>query len=327
MRCTSKKFRVLSVVLLCISLLCGCGKTQDLENAFQSYDVAAEYNIGSGTGTHQITSFSQNLAVTGTDNISNASVDDSLSEAACLFSLSDGKVLFAKNIYEQLYPASTTKILTAYLVLKYCDLDDTLTISNNALNLEYGSSTCGFNVGDTVTVKDALYGMMLRSGNEAAIALAEHVSGSVDAFAELMNQEATALGATNSHFTNSNGLTDENHYTTVYDLYLIFNAALQNEDFYNIVTATDYTANYTDASGTAVTQDWSTTNGYLSGTYDTPDGVTVLGGKTGTTTAAGSCLVLLSESNGKKYISIVLASQSHDILYKQMSQLLSAEVN
>nr|MCR4841776.1 D-alanyl-D-alanine carboxypeptidase [Eubacterium sp.] len=162
--------------------------------------------------------------------------------------------------------------------------------------------------------------------NDAAVALAEYVSGSVSAFAELMNQTATSMGATNSHFVNPNGLTDPDHYTTVYDLYLIFHAALKNQDFYDLITTTEYTAEYHDASGAAVTNSWHSTCRYLSGSTTAPDGVTVLGGKTGTTTAAGSCLVLLSQnSDGDSFISVVLASQTRDNLYILMNQLLSIE--
>ncbi|MEI3340415.1 MAG: serine hydrolase [Eubacterium sp.] len=139
-------------------------------------------------------------------------------------------------MYEKRYPASTTKILTAYLALKYGKLDDTLTVSQDAIyTLMAGSSICGLKPGDKITLEDALYGLMLCSGNDAANVIAEYISGSTEKFADLMNEEAKALGATQSHFVNAHGLPDEDHYTTAYDLYLIFNAAIKNEDFVHFV--------------------------------------------------------------------------------------------
>ena len=154
---------------------------------------------------------------------------------------------------------------------------------------------------------DLLYGMMLRSGNDAAISIAESISGSVEEFAALMNKEAAALGATQSHFVNPNGLPDENHYTSVYDLYLIFRAALQNETFVQIISTTSYDVTYQAGDGTIEEHTWENTNQYLSGHAKSPDGFTVIGGKTGTTGAAGYCLVLYSmNEQSQPIISIVL---------------------
>mgnify|MGYP000557905175 FL=1 len=224
-----------------------------------------------------------------------------------------------------MYPASTTKILTAYLALKYGNLDDVLTVSSDAVNtLMSGSSICGLKPGDQLTLDQALYGLMLCSGNDAANVIAEYISGSTDKFAELMNKEAQALGATSSHFVNPHGLPDDNHYTTAYDLYLIFNAAIKDDRFVNYISTKKYTTSYTDASGAQVDQVWVNTNGYLKGTYDMPENVTVIGGKTGTTEAAGSCLVLYSENQDKKpYISIVLKGNSKKELYTLMTELLT----
>ena len=122
------------------------------------------------------------------------------------FLVSQGQVSYAQNIYEKMYPASTTKILTAYVALKYGDLDQTLTVSEYAIeSLDPASSVCGLKIGDRITLREALYGLMLRSGNDAANVIAEGISGSMDAFVELMNREALALGATGSHFMNPSG--------------------------------------------------------------------------------------------------------------------------
>ena len=234
-----------------------------------------------------------------------------------------------QNIYERLYPASTTKILTAYIALKYCtDLSQTVTISENAANQASDSSVCGLHAGDVIRMDDLLYGMMLRSGNDAAIAIAESISGSVEEFAALMNKEAAALGATQSHFVNPNGLPDENHYTSVYDLYLIFRAALQNETFVQIISTTSYDVTYQAGDGTIEEHTWENTNQYLSGHAKSPDGFTVIGGKTGTTGAAGYCLVLYSmNEQSQPIISIVLKADGKSNLYLLMNEMLSGFAN
>ena len=123
--------------------------------------------------------------------------------------------------------------------------------------------------------------------------IAEQIAGSQDAFVEMMNQEAQKIGATNTHFVNANGLHSEDHYTTVYDLYLMFNAAMQHEEFLQMLQEKEYQASYQAADGTTVEAVWSTTNQFTKGDVTVPDGVTAVGGKTGTTTAAMSCLVQL----------------------------------
>lgn len=156
------------------------------------------------------------------------------------------------------------------------------------------------------------------------IAIAEHISGSVEAFVDLMNQETQQLGATGSHFMNPNGLPDENHYTTVYDLYLIFQKALQDETFYQLISTSSYTTNYTAADGSAKTQDWSSTNQYKTGESKLPDGFTLVGGKTGTTGDAGFCLVLLTDNaGGQPVISIVLKADCKSNLYLMMNEILA----
>ena len=169
---------------------------------------------------------------------------------------------------------------------------------------------------------------MLESGNDAAIALAEHCSGSVEAFADLMNQTAAKLGATQSNFVNPSGYPDENHYTTIYDMYLIFSNAISLESFVTIINSADHDAAYTNASGNAVNVKFSNTCGYLSGAYEAPEGVNVVGGKTGTTHDAGYCLVLYStNSDNERIISIVYKADGKSNLYLLMNELLSGFAN
>lgn len=152
-------------------------------------------------------------------------------DGGILMEAQTGTVLFAKNEDQPYYPASITKILTALIVLEHCRLDEEVTFSHDDVyNVEAGSSTAGIDEGDVLTVRDCLYALMLASANESANALACHVSGSREAFAELMNQTAESLGCTGSHFANPSGLNDENHYTTAHDMALITRAAIQNPE-------------------------------------------------------------------------------------------------
>ena len=145
----------------------------------------------------------------------------------------------------------------------------------------------------------------------------------IEAFAELCNTRAKELGCETLHFVNPNGLHDENHYTTVYDMYLILNKAISNEEFYKIFTTKTYTCNYT-SGGEAKSVEWNTTNQYLTNSVTTPGGFTILGGKTGTTGAAGYCLVLLSNNEeNDTIISIVFNADCRSNLYLLMSEILS----
>lgn len=314
-----------AAAILCVSLS-GCTQRADVADAYQLYDTTAKYStLNESSSSGDRTLFASGLCVGGTENTQSDQVIADCAESAGVFMVDQGEITYAQNIYEKNYPASTTKILTAYIALKYGDPEQVLTVSENAIStLDPASSVCGLKVGDQITLREALYGLMLRSGNDAANVIAEGISGSTDAFVELMNQEALALGATGSHFMNPSGLPDENHYTTAYDLYLIFNAAVQNEEFVNLISTTSHDTSYLDANGDTVTATWTNSNGYLSGAYKQPDGVTVIGGKTGTTQDAGYCLVLYSKNESDEpVISVVLKGNSRGDLYKIMTQMLS----
>lgn len=307
------------------SLLTGCGS--DPETFTNHYDVYHNSHITNATAESMIIStptfFSEGLCVGGVTNQGTDTVDSQVAGAAGVFNLSNGEVPYAQNIYQRMYPASTTKILTAYLAVKYGNLDDTVTISENAVTVTSDSSVCDLKAGDRMTLRDLVYGLILRSGNDAAIAIAEHMSGSVEEFANLMNQEAASIGATGSHFMNPNGLPDEEHYTTVYDMYLIFQHALQDETFRQIISTTNYTTYYTAADGSGASMEWATTNQYLVDKQDPPEGFTVIGGKTGTTGEAGYCLVLLSNNpDGDEIISIVFKGDCRSNLYLLMNEIL-----
>lgn len=323
MKCIDKKGYFIVGLLLMILCMTGCGQEIVLENSYDTFSSTEKYGMTASANSQIISLFAQELCVGGTENSVDENVANEISEAAGLFNLEAYEVEYARNIHEKLYPASTTKILTAYVALKYGTITDTTEVSEKALQLEAGSSVSELSVGDKISLEQLLYGLLLSSGNDSANVIAEMISGSTEDFAALMNQEARKLGATESNFLNAHGLHDEQHYTTLYDLYLIFNTAIQNESFLKIINTESYTAEYQNNAGETVTKEWSNTNKYLIGETEAPEGITVIGGKTGTTNAAGHCLVLLSEkTNAKPYISIVLKSGSREDLYSQMTDLL-----
>lgn len=200
-----------------------------------------------------------------------------------------GTVLWSRNADTQTPMASTTKIMTALLVLENKNLDDVVTVSEYAASQE--PTVIGLYAGEQITIRDLLYGLMLVSGNDAAVALAESVGGSVDGFVEMMNAKAAELGMVNTHFVTPNGLHDDAHYTTVKDYVKLTVYAMENADFRTIVKTISYTS--TDLAG--VTAEYTTSNDLLAhpDTYtSTPGALTnVLGIKTGFTDEAGYCLV------------------------------------
>lgn len=291
--------------------------------------VVAKYETKTyNTTLHEEKLFAEDLCV-ATDNLPYAEfeTEDSFF-AASLFNLSDKSVVFADNIHEKVYPASTSKLLTFYIAEKYGNLEDIVTVSKNATILPSGSSRAWLKEGDQLTLKDLLYSMMIASGNDSAIAIAEYISGTEEEFAELMNKEAKLLGATNSHFVNAHGYHDDNHYSTAYDLYLIMNACLKSETFLELISAESYRTAITEPDGYKRKVEWLQSNFYLNGIYETPEGITVIGGKTGTTDEAKACLMLYSmDSDSNPYISIIMGAENRSVLYKNMSSLLSTISN
>lgn len=246
------------------------------------------------------------------------------SEAAALFDLDDREVLYSKDAFERMYPASITKIMTALVAIREGDLKSRVLVTDDAVITEPGATLCGIEPGDTLTLEQLLYGLMLPSGNDAGAAIAVHIAGSVDAFADMMNEEALRLGATGTHFVNPHGLNDPDHYTTAYDLYLIFNEALKYPVFRQIVGTTAYTANYHNKNSEPVSKTWKGSNWFMTGERETPDGLKVFGGKTGTTKAAGYCLIMASrDDSDKEYISVVLKADSRPHLYDNMTNIIS----
>ena len=315
---------VFLIMILFIVLLLGIlgimrirrDKNLDLTMAYQeqeSLDNAGEFQ--------RAQPFAGELCVTA-ENVGLEGVSMVNDEKSCLLDIDNSEVMFAQGIHEKAYPASITKIITAILAIKYGDMDDVVTISQNAVTLEEGSQLCGFQPGDMVTMDELFHGLLVYSGNDAAMAIAEHLGGSVERFVEMMNEEARALGATNTHFVNPTGLHDDDHYTTAYDIYLMLNEALNYDYFVDVMQLSVYNLTLTRGSE-EVQLHLDSTDHYLTGEESALPGVTVLGGKTGTTSKAGSCLAILSQNEyGAPYVSIVLNAGTKAQLYEDMNQLL-----
>lgn len=323
MKCTSRVLAVILLFTLLSGLFAGCGK-EELSYAYDLDGEVSSFRIVTENSSDVAESFASNLCVVTEDISGNGiAIDMSQATSAGLFDLNHNEVLYAKNIHERLHPASLTKVMTALVALKYGNPDDKIVVSSNVNITESGATLCGLQEGDQLTLNQALHALLLKSANDAGVAVAEHISGSVEEFAELMNEEALAIGATNSHFVNPHGLTEDNHYVTAYDMYLIFQEALKYELFSEIIHMSSYNTVYMDRNGSEKSFSFTTTNWYLNGTETAPEKVTVIGGKTGTTNAAGNCLVLLSrDTSGNPYISVILQSKERAIMYDEMSELL-----
>lgn len=210
-----------------------------------------------------------------------------------LIEMETGRVLYEKQAHAKVPMASTTKIMTALVVLERANLDDIATVSKRAAQI--GGSTMNLELGEQISVLGLMYGLLLRSGNDAAIALAEHVAGSVEDFCELMNQKAKEIGAYNTNFVSPHGLDHYNHYTTAADLALITKEAMKNELFRQIIATKTITIDG---------HTMSNTNNLLYANNGI-DGV-----KTGYTSKAGRCIVISAERNSMRIIGVILGCNS-----------------
>lgn len=316
MKCTGKKWTAVGSVMAVLVAVSGCGAQETVA----SYEKE-NYN----KNVYQAELFAEDLCVTDTDVSLNGFEGDDTLHAEGLFNVTDGEVVYGRNLFEKLYPASTTKILTALVAIENSDMDQMVTVSSSAAatSFSWDASVCGIQTGDKLTMRDLLYGLLLASGNDNAVAIAEAVGGTEEKFMEMVNEKARELMATGTHFVTPNGLHDEEHYTTAYDLYLIFNECIKHQEFLDIISADSYTAQITGADGSVRSVTWQPTNFYAKGEAELPTGAKVIGGKTGYTEEAGNCLILLDKADdGDSYISIVMGAQEKPLLYQDMTDLI-----
>lgn len=258
----------------------------------------------------------QSSSTQGADTGSLPVIDQSgmVSPEAIMVRLSDKATVFDKSGEQQIYPASMTKMMTCIIGIENeSDLDRTFMVTDNEIDPAWnaGATIAGFGYGETVTIRDLLYGIMLPSGADACYALADAVAGSEEDFVTLMNQKAQDLGMTSTHFANCTGLQDTNHYTTCSDLAILLEYCLQNDTFRDIFTSYVYTTTSTDQHPDGITLS-STLFTYLTESL-LDNGTVIEGGKTGYTDEAGNCLASVAKSqDGTEYILVTAGAASQD---------------
>ena len=272
-----KKIISIFMFFIFISMFFYVSFADDVDN--ETIDVSTELNSFIDTSTESIKE------------------PDINSRACVVIDRKTNCVLFGKNENSKKKMASTTKIMTATIIIEKCNLTDTIEVSKKAAGT--GGSRLGLKTGDKITVLDLLYGLMLRSGNDAAVALAEYTGGDINGFAELMNAKALELGLTNTHFETPHGLDSDEHYTTAYELAILSNYALNNPTFAKIVGTKKHTITINGSP-----KDLSNTNellGNMEGVY---------GIKTGFTNGANRCLVTACKRNNMDIICVVLGADT-----------------
>ena len=240
-----------------------------------------------------------------------------VSRAAILMDNKTNKILYDKNSNERMFPASTTKILTAILVLENCDLNEIITASYDAvMSIPEGYVTANIDGDEQLTVEQLLQLLLVHSANDAANVLAEYVGGSIESFVSMMNTKVNELGLTNTHFTNAYGLQDDNHYTTAYDLSVIMQYCLKNDDFRRIAGSASCSIPATNKSDV---RSYTSTNQLL--VPSNPNYYSyVTVGKTGFTTEAGECLVSCAYKNDLELICVVLGGTVVDGISTRFSE-------
>ena len=321
MKCINK-YTLSIIAVLMLSFLCAC-KKDNIPYAFERNSALPTLAVSNANTLYlESNTFAKDLCI---DEGGYKPVVLNSSYAAGLFDINSKSVIYGQNMYEELTPASITKLLTALVVLKHYDLNETLTFTEECQVNVSGAQKLGLEPGDKLTVEQALNILLLFSANDVANLLAINCDGGYVEFLRLMKEEAESLGATHTNFVNPHGLTEEGHASTVYDLYLILNELSKNEKFLKIVNQSGYTTSYTKADGTIKTIELNSTNLYLNGSREVPAGYTIIGGKTGTTDAAGKCLILyFKDSAENPYIACILRSEDYDTLYADMDALISS---
>ena len=325
MKCTSKIKGMIALTILVSAVCAGCGRN-DLVMRYDAGSSVSAFRfdtVGAEVNEDKAETFASGLCLRDESSLTSDAVDLSESLSGILCDVNRNRIIYAKDENLQLAPASLTKVMTALVALKNAQPDSILTASENVKITESGATLAGLEAGDTMTLDQALHALLMQSANDVAVMIAENIGGSVEGFADMMNAEALRLGATNSHFVNPHGLTAEEHYVTAYDMYLIFQEAMKYDTFTQIIHLDSYDTVYHNGQGDGKEYSCGTTNLYLKGDYESPEGITVIGGKTGTTNAARNCLVLMTrDSAGNPYVSVILNCSERQYLYQEMTELL-----
>ena len=320
-----KKIAVLSACVLILAVtLSGCaGEARDLSggmfyDAYVKEAVPGELPIG-----ERIPGMAEGVCLIPDES----AYDPSKIQGgfAGLFSEGDLNTVYAKSAFEKMYPASMTKLMTALLVVEHVpDLSVKTKLTDPSIfELEDGASVAYLFPNGTYSISDLLYALFVPSGNDAANALAVHTAGSLPAFVEMMNERANELGMVNTHYMNAHGMHHKDHYTTVYDMYLLARECAKHEELLLYATAQSRTIVCTKEDGSPYEQSYRSGNSYLLGYTVPPTGVTIIGAKTGTTREAGNCLTLIvTGTAGTNYVAVLGKCNGYESLYTQMNTLL-----
>ncbi len=289
-----KRYKKLTAVLAAVLLLCSGIPV-----------MAAEVNNGTTypVSTNAIANWPQG--------------PDTYSETAVLMDADTGAILYNKGMDEKRYPASITKIMTALLALEHSSLDEEVTFTEECLaDQTSDSGNLGMKVGEILTMRQCLMALMIRSANDVATQIAVHVAGSVSAFADMMNQRAQELGCVNTHFVNASGMPDENHYTTAHDMALIFQQAIKNQDFLDIIGTQSFTIEPTNMNPES--RVLNTHHALLSASApEHYDGC--FGGKTGVTAASKNTLVSGATRDGMTLIAVAMRADAGQVCQDHIS--------
>ena len=247
-----------------------------------------------------------------------------LVKSALLIECESNEVIYAYQEKEQITPASITKLMTALLALEKGNMENCVTVKETAFDLIFPDATkCGLKLGDSLTLENILYGLLLPSGNDAAVVVGECISGDVNSFVSLMNQRAAELGMLSTNFGNPHGLPCDGHLTSAWDISLVMKELLRHEAFFEIANHDKFEVTCLDKNGNEKTLEMKNTNLYYQGKKTLPEGIVLLGGKTGYTDLAGHCLVLyVKNKEGDLYIAEIFGAKGKDNLYAAMNRLL-----
>ena len=328
-----KRFLIfpLIIIICIISIIFLMGRNIFFESGFEA-EVSDIPDFTSSMPLYDMSGACDRFAVIKNDASLNTDSFDDTTFAALLINNTDNEPIVAYNTFRRIYPASTTKLLTALVV---CDaiekgrisLSDEVTLDHNVVLSVEVAVASNLHKGCTITVRNLLFGLMIRSYNDYAVILAEYVGGNEENFVRMMNDKAADIGATASHFVNPHGLHDDDHYTTAYDMYLIINKAAEYEILQEIDSYTTFSYTYLESDGTEKQDDISPTNMFLAGSYELPSNIHIKEWKTGTTRLAGSVLTMITEIDGKEYTMFIADSDGPSDLYEKFTLMFNLTTN
>lgn len=324
MKCSSNKLKRLIVLcfvfLFTATLLTGCGKKYDMDKPL-SISSTVNLPIVRPSGMAN-----ENVVIPYDSYVYDDAEFDY--ETGLLINETSNTLVTAVNPHKRFYPASMTKTMTALIVMEAVErgeisLNDTVVVKSPIEFDEDNVVKLGLEPGDYITVNELLHGLLIASFNDCAVVLARYVGNTEGNFVSLMNEKAAELGATNTHFMNPHGLHNSNHYTTPYDLYLIFKE-FSKKDFLVEIEANPTYVMTLYRNNEKKELEIASTNSFLSNAFDMPSGYTIKGWKTGTTEKAGKCIIIqfVKDETGEEFICLVSKASDYDALYNSVLNMI-----